>query len=560
MKRLLCALLLLCILFCGAAAEEAFSLRQRAEGSLTELYGYTQEEVARFVFEEKDGTVSFWLPEHPGWKYTALYDENGGWTIVSPFSVESWIAHPGEGAARSALRHSREAGWFVRWQENDRESLRDYLVKQVCPPQGDLIRALASGTAAEGVCGLFTSLYGPEYAWPAALLEWRDEVLAEYGLSLPEPPAAPYVLETDYGQQVVGADFVGMLPEGLAEAADRPELAGWDCLAGAYLIDPHVWGYLPEGKGLAAFQKDGRRLLTLVSCSQGKWSLYPLGESALYPEGTLRIRQHGNMVFSLIYDLPDGETAAFQVIPNTFTSEGEPALYCSIVGYTRMNRAAGEALRVNPSTGLWLVRVSRQGEVPQVSGVSVRYPAYLGAADIMDFPTTLAEAQSVNVLPPGLESGTLCVSGAVHLRGKTSSHSQDKGMLRAGVLLPVLETLPGSVNPWIHTKLGDLEGYVSADYTSLGGALGANAAPPLPVAKARKEITLKRGTSLLDGTVATLPAGTKMHVVLTDGDWCFAAVPQGEPGWFMDPASTYGYVRKTDLTLAGLSCQLDWME
>ena len=71
---------------------------------------------------------------------------------------------------------------------------------------------------------------------------------------------------------------------------------------------------------------------------------------------------------------------------------------------------------------------------------------------------------------------------------------------------------------------------------------------------------LFRTCGALDWLRESVERGRMKNVVLTDGDWCFAAVPQGEPGWFMDPASTYGYVGKTDLTLAGLSCQLDWME
>ena len=49
---------------------------------------------------------------------------------------------------------------------------------------------------------------------------------------------------------------------------------------------------------------------------------------------------------------------------------------------------------------------------------------------------------------------------------------------------------------------------------------------PLPVAKAKKSIQLKKGTGLFDGAVTTLPEGTKMHVLAESGNWLHVMVPQ----------------------------------
>ena len=126
------------------------------------------------------------------------------------------------------------------------------------------------------------------------------------------------------------------------------------------------------------------------------------------------------------------------------------------------------------------------------------------------------------------------------------------------MLLPVLDVLPGDPNKWIHTKLGSLEGYVASNYTSLDGE-GFLLAALQPVAKAKREITLKSGTGWFDSTVGTFPAGTRMHVVMENGDWLYVDIPRGEMEWLMDPEGTFGYIHKNDVIQASTACQLDWL-
>ncbi|MBR3742601.1 MAG: hypothetical protein IKN04_19470, partial [Clostridia bacterium] len=82
----------------------------------------------------------------------------------------------------------------------------------------------------------------------------------------------------------------------------------------------------------------------------------------------------------------------------------------------------------------------------------------------------------------------------------------------------------------------------------------------LPVAEAQKEIPLKKGTGLYGGTVQTLPAGTKKHVVIENGDWLYVDVPQGEIGFLMDVDGAFGYVRKSDVAFQPTIPGLDWAE
>ena len=81
-----------------------------------------------------------------------------------------------------------------------------------------------------------------------------------------------------------------------------------------------------------------------------------------------------------------------------------------------------------------------------------------------------------------------------------------------------------------------------------------------PVAKAKKEIEVKNGTGWFDSTVGTFPAGTRMHVIMEDGDWLYVDIPRGEMNWLMDPEGTFGYVRKSDVIQAATACHLDWMD
>ena len=123
----------------------------------------------------------------------------------------------------------------------------------------------------------------------------------------------------------------------------------------------------------------------------------------------------------------------------------------------------------------------------------------------------------------------------------------------------MLERLPGDPSEWIRTKAGFLEGFVVDTYVHDGQTQSGHLSA-LPVVEAQKEIPLKKGTGLFDGTVQTLPAGTKMHVIIENDDWLYVDVPQGEIGFLMDVEGNFGYVRKTDVTFLPAIPGLDWAE
>ena len=555
MKKLLTLLLALCLL-CGCALAEPGPL-QWTEDMLTEIYGYSYEEAQAFQYEDDgEGTVTCWPETHPGWKYTLRYDQNGWTDMITPFQTGVGY-YPGEGTVRAALNGIRQAGWLNRWSPESKAALQAHCQEQGIRPQMSLLSVLSdeNSTPAQAVCAFFESCYGPNALWPAALTEWRDSVLAEYGLALPEAQApSAGIRRVDIpGSDAHAVTFYREAPQELKQAFSHPMLDGWELLCGCL----KAYDTLPDTRGLAAFEKPGKRLLVLLCHRSGEWEVMPLGENALYAQGELTITCDTGVRFYLNYTLNDHETAQFAVVPSTYLMNGDrtftPSLYCRIEEYIRVDSAARQVTRILPDG--WRIYVGQLGDTPEQWTADAQYPAYLGAVDINDFPTTLEEAQSVRLLPLALESGSLAMAGDVHLRSQTSSRSKDLGMIKAGALLPVLDTLPGEPWAWIHTQLGPLSGYVASVYTQGD----PSTSPPLPVAKTKKEVPLKKGTGLLDGTVQTLPAGTRMHVVLEDDSWYYVAIPQGELRWFMDMNSTFGYVKKADVAVVGMACQLGWI-
>lgn len=131
-----------------------------------------------------------------------------------------------------------------------------------------------------------------------------------------------------------------------------------------------------------------------------------------------------------------------------------------------------------------------------------------------------------------------------------------------GTLIPVQDTIPGDPFPWIKTTVGQMKGYVCEQYTSASGeaSFSANHAIPLAVAQAQRDIALKSGTGWFDRTVQQLPAGTRMRVIMDQGDWYYVVVPRPEhtSDWLMDVSGTYGYVKKAEVQVGTLGVQLDW--
>ena len=138
MKRIMALLMgLMLLASCACAQETQEMARQHALNLLTEVYGYSAEEADAFEMKVVDNNdlwnVEFWPKDHPEWVYTARFSkENGSMdTVTTPFKGgKAFYGYPGEATMRDGLRLAREKGWFIRWNEQDRQEMAQWFAQQ----------------------------------------------------------------------------------------------------------------------------------------------------------------------------------------------------------------------------------------------------------------------------------------------------------------------------------------------------------------------------------------------------------------------------------------------
>lgn len=559
-KWLILLTLILTLTVSPVLAEER-GLLPYAMDNLTEVYGYLSDEVKDFVFEpQADGSLAFWPKAHPGWVYTAFFNAFGQVDGATPFHT-GYTGYCGENAVRDLLRNIRDNRWIASWSEENKAALLDACLEENVRISTDLY---LSESAAQALQAFFESCYGPTAGWTDALFELRDSVFAEYGLTAEEWPFHVPGVRRISRRNIYQSDltrtytlFEGEYPDELKAAFSEPHLTGWACFGGALSCDEsREKPGEGSGFGLAAFEKDGKRQLVQLVFQDAQWTAYPLGANALYPTGDYRVTFDTQQnAFAVQYRLSDNETATFYLTPTHTKKVNADLFYITIENYERVNRKTGEAIWIGLGNGgmpTWQKELTPDDLPYPVANFTI----CLGVIPITEFPTTLEAARAYTL--PGVPEGYVFSAG-VNLRTQKSSRSHSYGMLNAGTLLPLLEELPGDPNPWVRTKVGFLEGFVTETYVYTGQPRHAQL-NALPAVEAQKEIPLKKGTGLFDGTVQTLPAGTKMHVIIENDDWLYVDVPQGEIEFLMDVDGAFGYVRKADVTFLSIIPGLDWAE
>lgn len=186
-------------------------------------------------------------------------------------------------------------------------------------------------------------------------------------------------------------------------------------------------------------------------------------------------------------------------------------------------------------------------------------PLRLAAWDMESFPRDGAQLQQYAEAHQPQHSESQAFLCGANLREKPTSKSRLIG--RYSARAEVLGSRMGTVEPWYHVRVGDTEGWVTANYCLNGSqydiryySMGAAWVNP---ARADREIELRKSPN---GEVfARLLPGAMMHVITETDGWLHVIVPQnGELGPMADWDGVYGYVRASEVVRGVTLADLKW--
>lgn len=558
----------LCMLCLAAALAAASPDRvEAAKSLLTEVCGYSPDEAQAFDFsDDQQGTLRFWPRAHPDWVYTVAYDENGmdGTRSTTPFFQLERNDYPGEASMRGLLHTAFQKGWFSAWDQAAMDAMAQALKADgLIRPSLGLQAGLATATisAAQAVDEFFVSCLGRVQTWTPAARQWRDQVLAQAGLSAQaryQLPLDTPVRVTLSGDPAQFTRFAISVPQALQPLLSHPRLAGASCQSGM-VMEHQIAGSDAGGWGLACFSQGPQRLLAMfVREKDGPWQLFPVSEKALHPTRQPLVSHHDSTSWLQVeYEVDSSRSDIFIVYPQKLTG----GLYvCALASYLQVDYRSGQSLQANSTPQGWdLTQTDSKGDI-LFDRLDLNVFGYMDAiSDFAAWPTTWQEwlSHKKSALPP-----EVAMLQGVHLRRETSPHSEDLGLFNPGTLVKVLGQKTGSPFDWLQAQVGLKSGYVSTAYVAQPQSPQGHPVSyisPLPVAKAKNALALKRGPGLFDGTVQQLAAGAKMHVLGEHYGWLYVVVPQKEIGWLMDVDGAYGYVRPQDVAIAPTALQADWL-
>lgn len=556
-----------------------------AQGLLTEVYGYTQQQADKdFDFQitqtDTEWQITFAPKAQPTWVYTAAFDRQSGGFLngETPFRT-GFSGYPGENGVRGLLNQAQEQGWFSQWDAAAVAAFGQALPAFGITPTQALQQGLQAGTlsAGDAVREFFLSCYGSETDWPLALTQWRDATLAAYGLpQTGGTDAAATAAPSHESSRVVPymrsetltctlTDFGTTPPAELAKAFSNPHLSGWTCLSGATISLTREDERKSQmfSRGIAVFGQGEQRLLVtlLRTATDTDWNAYPVGENAL-PAGCDPACGTDETKLQLTLAYPTGTDASvtLQLTPWLCEDGALLELDCYRSHSPEGNLTVETAVAGSDNRTQYRMTVETPGLPAKEENVRLAAPNFLDLLDANGLPGTADgwRALTREELPQGYGACT-----GVHLRQKTSSRSKDLGMFQSGAIVQVLDLVQGNPYSWAHVRVGDLEGYMSSVYVAYPGT-DCSMNPlwdgvPLRVAINPEPITLRSDSGLFARDGAQLLAGTRMHVIAVRGDWLYVAVPSGPIGWRMDLNSTFGFVRADAVKQGATALQAEWL-
>ena len=545
---------------------------QNAEDYLTEVYGYPVSQAEKFIFLfHPEGELEYWPDEaHSAWCYRMYFDPATGETrdATTPFYGGGFENYPGESSVREVVLAFTEQDWLHQWNGEAVQafSRKVYEWGQVVPTQR-LAEGLQSGniTAPEAMREFFLSCFGPEESWTPAAVAWLKELLEEDAGEAGSPQArgdAPSHLRDEQieiglrnGSRVLAAYYVETIPE--EAGLNRFTSKGWGLKEGilADYILPGENDAMQDtfDRGFFVLEKEGRRMGVTLIRKDGAWESHPAGPCVLADRDlTLTLQTGGpDLIFRLEYEPRDGKLVSC-------SSFVDGRGYLHLYNYSVTGEASGDRfLLYSEASGRWLWVCDRTGQESAGGGdpcyVSDIY-AMLHFAELPDSPESYREWNRFPYL-----KGYYFVTG-VHLREKTSSRSRDLGMLNPGTVVYKTGEAEGDPFPWYKVELGLLKGYVVTQYICAddAGQPTGDQYEPLPVAEAVRKADLKSGTGWLDGKIAEVPEGTRMHVLFERDGWYYVVIPREELHYYMDVEGQYGFIPKDAVRTGLTGYDLDW--
>ena len=583
MKKLIVCILLALTLCAPAYAEQAdeSAVLQTVQNLLVEEYAYTQAEVLTFTYDISDmnDTWAVFCSKRADWMYWINIDEDD-LSISrdqSPF-VSLYASQASEYSVRYMLHAIDDNDWFDMWNAQSRAALAE-TIEQCGDIQmnASLQSGLASEdyTPAQALDDLFFSCYGEESLWSEEISTWRDAAFEDFGLiregttfALPEGITSRCGMMRNRKDQTTIYEFVGAVPDALADVFADPNLQGWTCLAGTYHENEPLYSNdAYAGTGLAAFANGDDRLLVmlLLDAKTKVWQVVPISQTALLPDRELYITYNSNKDrYSIRYPVSSTEEESFQCkLVQASLLDSDTVMICRLLEYCDTDLANQTTLVIDSGdntqySGWYRVTVTKDGTEEQTQYLTLA-PSLLEYVDIAAFPRTeeacRAAAQASAVIPEGYG-----ISGNVHLREKTSSHSKDLGMYRQGTLVQVLDTQPGTSFPWYHVRVGTTEGYMSSNYVDYDENLKSVAVYIVPcMAKLKDNTALKQQAGIAAKTIENLPANTIVRVLAVSGNWLHVSVVNSTDDWLMQPDETCGYIKSNAVHTGVTALQLDWL-
>ena len=202
------------------------------------------------------------------------------------------------------------------------------------------------------------------------------------------------------------------------------------------------------------------------------------------------------------------------------------------------------------------VAIFENGECVSEEEFACVFPERIAAWTMDEFPGTLEELRDFEAAyQADVEAGEGYITG-VNLRKEPTGKSASMGEYVAKV--KVLGSVPGEKEPWYNVQVGDLEGWVSSRYLVQDNKrrLCESEREMVPIARADSDLLLKSAST--GEVIATVSAGTLMHVIHDMGDTLHVVIPQGELTWKTDWDGTYGLVTADGVTVSISAADLKW--